>query len=153
MTFQTTNFVQFQVDKQDAPLVIPHRWHAIRGRRGEYRIMRSVSGGPPVVLAREILRTPSSLIADHKNGDGTDNRRRNLRNVTRAQNAQNRRKPSNNNTGYKGVHYCEGKYRAQVIANGRRYRKRGFTSALDAARWYNDMAQKHHKQYARLNRL
>lgn len=49
---------------------------------------------------------PSGEI-DHINGNRQDNRLENLRNVTRADNARNRRTPRNNTSGVIGVSYCK----------------------------------------------
>ncbi len=56
---------------------------------------------------------------DHINGDGTDNRAVNLREVNRVDNCKNRRKPSNNTTGVVGVykHRPTGGWQAQIRVN------------------------------------
>lgn len=58
---------------------------------------------------------------DHINGDHTDNRIENLRDVTNAQNAQNRSRPRHcNSTGFLGVsfHKQSGRYRARIMVDG-----------------------------------
>jgi hypothetical protein len=59
---------------------------------------------------------------DHINGQKTDNRIENLRDVTRTINSENRRGSNTNTaTGYLGVsvHARSGKYRARIRAKGR----------------------------------
>lgn len=81
---------------------------------------------------------PSSDL-DHINRVRTDNRIENLRLATRALNAQNRGRHSNNKSGFTGVvEHRGGKFQAQIKANGR-YKYLGlFTTAEEA----NDAYQK-----------
>ena len=62
---------------------------------------------------------PSGEI-DHINGDTTDNRVSNLRDVTKSVNIKNKAKQSNNKSGFTGVYFetASGKYRAQIKSNG-----------------------------------
>lgn len=58
---------------------------------------------------------------DHINGDRTDNRISNLRDVATHQNHQNMRKARRDNkTGLLGVSMCKGRYRAQIQADGKK---------------------------------
>src|ERR1017187_4987511 len=59
--------------------------------------------------------------ADHRNGDTLDNRWRNLREATNAQNAMNSKTANNNTSGHKGVdwHKRAGKWRARIKLEGR----------------------------------
>jgi hypothetical protein len=58
-----------------------------------------------VQLHRLIMNTPKGLTVDHINNDTLDNRKANLRNVTHAQNCQNRRGCQiNSSSGIRGVH-------------------------------------------------
>ena len=74
---------------------------------------------------------PSGVI-DHINGDKTDNRICNLRDVDQAENCRNANRSKNPDTGFKGVHIdstngLKKKYATKI--NGKSYR---FYSALDA---------------------
>jgi len=61
---------------------------------------------------------PSEI--DHINGDKSDNSYRNLREVSRGENMQNKRKAHRNNkTGFLGVAREAGKYRARIRVCGK----------------------------------
>lgn len=55
---------------------------------------------------------PENQVVDHINGDGLDNRRENIRFVTRKVNVQNRMKESNTSSKYIGVYKVNNKWRA-----------------------------------------
>ncbi len=59
---------------------------------------------------------PGVLDIDHINGDVSDNRFCNLRLATEAQNCANRKKRSDNTSGFKGVYAMGKKWAAQVTA-------------------------------------
>ena len=54
-------------------------------------------------MHRLIMKTPDDLQVDHKNGNGLDNQRENLRNVTPTVNQWNRRKARNTTSRFIGV--------------------------------------------------
>ena len=63
---------------------------------------------------------PKEFDIDHINGDVADNRFCNLRIATESQNCSNRKKRSDNKSGFKGVHAMGKKWAAQVCANKQR---------------------------------
>lgn len=65
--------------------------------------------GKIVLLHRYIMDCPPNMDVDHIHGSDTkhDNRRSNLRIVTRSQNKMNTLPPSTNTSGYKGVYYSK----------------------------------------------
>lgn len=60
---------------------------------------------------------------DHINGNGIDNRLKNLRCVTHAENGRNTKKKSNNSSGVNGVYKCTqtGKWRAEIMVNRKKH--------------------------------
>ena len=88
---------------------------------------------------------------DHWDGDGLNNRRSNLREVTHAQNMGNARKQYGCSSQYKGVYWGGKKWQAQIGVNhGTRYLGR-FVNEEDAARAYDAAALEAWGEFARLN--
>lgn len=88
---------------------------------------------------------------DHINHNTLDNRKCNLRYASRAENIRNSSRHIDNKSGYKGVVYRNGFYRAYIISEGVFYQVKSSKDILDCARWY-DMAAIHlHKDFASTN--
>jgi hypothetical protein len=105
-------------------------------------------------LHREIMKPPKGKLVDHRNSDGLDNRRANLRVATHAENMQNRRKTRKKTTSrFIGVHLekksgisiVEISHQGKLIYIGR------FKDEVEAARAYDRAALKYHGEFARLN--
>jgi hypothetical protein len=70
---------------------------------------------------------------DHINGNRTDNRIENLRDVDRAENARNTRLKSNNRSGVNGVTFRNGRWRANIRAGGHQIQIGSFDTIAEAA--------------------
>lgn len=84
---------------------------------------------------------------DHINGNKLDNRIENLRDVSPAANAQNKRRPqARNRTGFLGVsvHNGTGKFVAQISADGRKYHLGLFDKAEEAGAAYLEAKRRLH---------
>ena len=82
---------------------------------------------------------------DHINGNKLDNSFANLRQVTRFGNLQNMRQATKaNKVGLLGVSAHQGKWRAQIMANGKRIRASGFDTPELAYQKYLELKRKHH---------
>ena len=82
---------------------------------------------------------------DHINGNKLDNSFANLRQVTRFGNLQNMRQATKaNKVGLLGVSAHQGKWRAQIMANGKRIRASGFDTPELAYQRYLELKRKHH---------
>jgi hypothetical protein len=91
--------------------------------------------------------------ADHRDTDGLNNQRYNLRIATAVQNSQSRRKRANCISEYKGVswHVCRSKWRARIQVEGIRKSLGLFSSEKEAAKTYDKAALMYFGAFARLN--
>jgi hypothetical protein len=101
-----------KVDDEDIPIMMQRKWFSWWCGNRWY----AVGGG--FYLHRLINKTPKGMETDHINGDGLDNRKENLRTVTKRENAQNKHIPKTSK--YPGVLWHKGKqrWRAQIRING-----------------------------------
>ncbi len=110
-------------------------------------------GGRKIYLHRLVMGEPGGRLVDHRNGDGLDNQKHNLRIASRRQNNANR--PAQSSTGYRGVFLVEsGRYRASISdrTNGKKSRQIGtFDTAEQAARAYDVEALREFGEFAQLN--
>jgi hypothetical protein len=90
---------------------------------------------------------------DHRNGNGLDNRRANLRPADGASNAMNRSMRTDNTSGFKGVTRVSNStaWAARLGLRGERYHLGVFPTAIDAALAYDAAAVEHFGEFARLN--
>lgn len=100
------------------------------------------------ILARQLV--PGETV-DHINGNALDNRRSNLRVATPIQQQYNRKVSSLSKTGFKGVSFEYGKYRARIRKDGEHISIGMFDTPEDAARAYDGAAHELFGEFARLN--
>jgi hypothetical protein len=145
------------VDEADYERFAAVRWRVQIGRDGEryaYRQER-IAGTRRLrlrIMHREIVGALMGQLVDHEDGDGLNNRRKNLRVCTRAQNAQNRRLSPGRR--FKGVHSTGKKarpFKAMIRADHRTHRLGRFATEIEAALAYDDAARRLHGEFARLN--
>lgn len=88
---------------------------------------------------------------DHINCEKTDNRLSNLRCATLEQNSRNKKKHKDNESGFKGVHLdrTTGKWRAQIMVNGKRLQLGSHPLPEDAHAAYRKAADDLHGEFAR----
>jgi len=106
-----------------------------------------------VSMHREIMNHPAGYVVDHKNCDGLNNLRSNLRRATKAQNTQNRRKRKNTSSQYIGASYDKNykKWASQIVYEGKKIWLGRFDSEIEAAKAYDEAAKKYHGEFARIN--
>lgn len=86
------------------------------------RMSPTINGKRHVIhMHHEILgKPPKGLMTDHRDGEGLNNQRKNLRHVTRRQNGQNR-KHQKTSSQYPGVNWIkrDKKWMAKIIIDGK----------------------------------
>lgn len=129
----------------------PHQntYYAMRKERmpdGKRRTVR---------MHRSIMDASADQEIDHKDGNGLNNTRGNLRIATHQQNACNRRLPSHNTSGHRGVSwakFCQ-KWQARIQIDGKKKNLGYFATLEEAAQAYNKAAKEFHGEFARLNNV
>jgi hypothetical protein len=105
-------------------------------------------------MHRQVLNFPDAEYIDHRNNDGLDNRKENIRPATRAQNNYNRQKYANNSRSkYKGVGFKRKgkKWSAQIGLGNKMIFLGYFKNEIDAAKAYDEAARKYYGEFASLN--
>ncbi len=144
------------IDAADVYLINDRNWCARPRKNGviyaQSSDWNSCGQKTTVSLHSKILGERHDFI-DHKDRDGLNCRRRNLRPATRSQNSINCKISLANSSGYKGVSFCKrtGRWQAYIGSEGRRKYLGRFNSREDAfeARW--KAAIINHGQFARLS--
>src|ERR1017187_4319576 len=97
--------------------------------------------------------TNVNLQVDHKDLNGLNNQKENLRSCTNSQNSCNKGLQINNKSGFKGVWFAKGrnKYMAYIQLNGKRKHLGCFTNKEDTAKRYNKAALVLFGEFALLN--
>lgn len=139
------------VDNDNLSWLLKYKWSYSlqRGaRRTEYPSNKIVS------MARAIMGFPKNMEVDHINGNHLDNRRKNLRIATHAQNCMNSRK-KRRTFRYKQVYKLDRNlkkpWRARIKLNYKTIHIGYFRTAKEAALAYDQKAKKSHGQFANLN--
>lgn len=139
------------VDNEDYDLLSAHNWYAAKRGYGFYA--QRVSKRKVIQIHRVVMNAQKGEEVDHINGNTLDNRKNNLRKVTRSQNEWNRKKQSNNTSGYKGVIFSRGRYVARIKVLNKVNYLGAFKQKKEAALAYNNAATKYHGEFALLNKI
>lgn len=108
------------IDSVDAERIGAHNWSLWIGKSNKSPYAMSCVDGKHVYMHRFIAGESADTEVDHRDGDGLDNRRSNLRPATRCENARNKGLYSNNIAGIKGVNETRpGWWRARIRVNGK----------------------------------
>lgn len=147
------------IDKEDYEIVKDYKWRILKGKTNIYAIahFKNDKNGY-LYMHRLIMNFPEELI-DHKNRNGLDNRRENLRIANKSLNAVNSPKHPRNmkSSIYKGVvpQKKKGiiKWCANIKVNNKNYFLGTFRTEKMAAIIYNIWAKKVHGEFAWLNQI
>ena len=110
----------------------------------------SFINGKHVYMHRFILGlTDKNIYVDHKDHDGLNNQRENLRISNSSTNQKNKRPYGSSK--YLGVNWHITKWRAAINNNGKQIYIGVYDNEIEAAKAYDKFAKKYHGEFANLN--
>jgi hypothetical protein len=140
------------VDDEDAELVAGYSWSAHKEGQTFYAIAHVPGCGSPgqSVKMHRLIRPDIKGEIDHRDRNGLNNTRTNLRPATRSQQNANQGIRCDNRSGYKGVNWdkARGKWRVRVAVNGRDKTIGRFDDLEEAVRVRDDAARELHGDFA-----
>ncbi len=106
-------------------------------------------------MHRLIMRiNDRKVFIDHKDHNGLNNQKENLRLATHSQNSMNTTAQKQSVSKYLGVSLSKkNPWTAQIGFNGIQKYLGGFNNEIDAAKAYNEAAIKYHGEFANLNKV
>ena len=140
------------VDDEDFEVLNQFKWCAAK-RGNAFYAERTIMVGEKkeCVLMHCVILNRKGI--DHRDHDGLNNQKGNLRFCTVSENAMNNRKRENTSSIYKGVHFHkrDKKWLASIKINGKTIHLGYFASETDAALAYNKKAIELFCEFANLN--
>lgn len=141
------------IDANDYNVFREYSWHASTCKKSTYVL--SNHSKPALRLHRLLMNCPEGMVVDHINGNGLDNRRKNLRICTVAENNRNKKpeRLETNTSKYKGVYWRpeRKKWIARLWHNNKKIQFGSFVKEIDAALAYNAGAKRVFGEFAWLN--
>lgn len=141
------------LDIDDMVAVESFAWHAVPKGRTCYvgSTVGPRTSRTTLMLHRLLVSAPPDRLVDHRNRNGLDNRRSNLRLCTPVQNRANA--ISRNSSGYRGIFWDPDNknWRARITHLGQKRSLGRFADPWLAAQAYNVAALEHWGEFAALN--
>jgi len=139
------------VDAADFERLNQYKWHVKKDRNKYYA--ESQKNGKNIKMHRLITGAPEHLFVDHRDHNGLNNRRWNLRLCTRAENMHNQRPQQGGTSKYKGVFWNKRarKYVSQIGMSGNRKTIGYFDDEIEAAISYDLKAMELFGEFGYLN--
>ena len=139
------------VDAEDYEWLNQHKWHICKSHRSIYAGRNSKRR--LIRMHRVLLNAPPGRIVDHRDGNGLNNRKHNLRLCTHQENNYNKRPYLGTTSRFKGVfwHKRENKYSAGIRKNGKRYYLGCYHDEIEAAVVYDIKAMELFGEFAYFN--
>ena len=135
------------VDDQDFEWLNQWKW-CVSNNNYAVRIQNKKA----ILMHRLIMNTPTEFDTDHINNDKLDNRRSNLRIVTRSQNMMNVGIRKNNKSGYKNIVWDRQlkHWRVKIMKDYQNIDQKLFKNLSEAILYRDEIVYKNHNDYARI---
>lgn len=142
------------VDDADFEELSKYKWCAAKCRHTVYALHRLGQHGYGMLMHRLILDASPDKHVDHKDGDGLNNRRENIRLCSARQNSQARKiKTVGTTSRFRGVSWDKTNllWKSEIKSRGKNYFLGRFAKEKDAARAYDKKARELFGEYAAPN--
>ena len=145
------------VDDEDYDYLMQWKWYANKIGKTYYAVRNEPHAhlgwlkGQTIYMHRIILKVSRNNSVDHKNHNGLDNRKCNLRICSKAQNQQNQIGCNNGESQYKGIRRSGNKWQARICTDGLRIHIGTFPAEGIAAKAYDKKAKELFGDFAYLN--
>jgi hypothetical protein len=137
------------IESEMSHVLAGRRWYAVKIDRRFYAGCRNKQSGSRIYMHRNIAGADRGEEVDHRNRDGLDNRRSNLRKATRSQNEAN--KAPRGRSGFKGVSYDSRSQRYTAHVGHHKKWVGSFVTAEDAAKARDRAAREMFGEFAFIN--
>lgn len=143
------------VDARDLARLSVCPWWPRTSSDGRVYAVGKPGGGRAVTMHEFLLGKRPGMEIDHRDGDGLNNRRRNMRHCRHADNMKNRRKNRNSASQFKGVWFDKGRevWKSAIECDGARIELGAYGDERVAAQQYDRAARIFHGEFARTNEM
>lgn len=148
------------VDDEDFERLNQYKWTAVKSKAGWYaqrklKVKNKNGYLIKIKMHRQILGLGTlkedKILVDHKDHNGLNNQKSNLRQATSLQNGANCRNRTDGLSKYKGVNLRGATWVARIGVNNQRIYLGSYKTEREAALAYNEAAKKHFGDFAYLN--
>ena len=146
-----SNNKEFYFDLEDYDKIKDYCWNVKYDNYVETNTRKLIDGTSKTLSLHRVVMNvkDKSIHVDHINHNPNDNRKKNLRIVTRAQNQANAKIRIDNTSGTKGVYYCNtwNKWVASIQENKKQHSK-SFKTKEEAILYRKYLEEKYQKEYS-----
>jgi hypothetical protein len=142
------------VDDEDYDELIKHKWSVIKSRNNYYATRFIHSSKFTMKMHRQVMNvTDPKILVDHKDHNGLNCQKSNMRVCTVSENCRNQRARKGSSSKYIGVHFYKprSKWNAKISINGKIKHLGYFSNEEDAARARDEASKEHYGEFANLN--
>lgn len=143
-----------KVDDEDYSRLMQWKWYVYKAGNTHYAFRKqklSPNKWRSISMHFEILKTPKGMLVDHKDHDGLNNQKNNIRTATKSQNCRNVTARKDCTSKYLGVQCVNGIYRALIKHKEKKIHIGSFYTEIEAAEAYNKSASEYFGEFANLN--
>jgi len=146
--------VYAMVDNEDYFVLRNMKWRMHKSYTTNCFYAVTSVGESSIAMHLFIVNAPKGFEVDHKDGNGLNNQKINLRACTHQQNGSNLRKNKKNTTGFKGVHFNTSRntFQSYITPNRKHIYLGSYKTDQEAALAYDEAAIEHFGEFACTNR-